>query len=200
MKELIKFTVKDGETDLEFSFVEPSKAVLREGEVVNSVTLANCLRDGYMSAQEAAKIHTERGGIFTKDENEDYQKSMEEYILSEKQLKDAEIKDEVLVEKVSLLKNRVLSYYNRQDNIFEHTAERKARDVTMWHYALSLVYKDGKPYFEGSNYKERQKKFDDTASEIKEEVYKRGIWYATAYISGLKLEDTPYPISKTPVQ
>lgn len=193
MKELIKFKVKDGETEIELSFLEPSKAVLKEAEIVNAVTYAECLRSGYMTAQETAKIHTERGGIFTKDEDEDFKKVLAEYLTEDKNLKDSEVKEQSLIDKVAALKDRVLFYYNRQDSIFELTAERKAREVTLWHYALSSVYKDGKPFFDGRDFKNRQKIFDESPSTLKEEVLKRGIWYATAYVSGVKVEDVPYP-------
>lgn len=203
MKELIKFKVMDGDVVHEFSFVEPTKGVLKEAEIVNATTYAECLRQGYMTTQEAAKIHSERGGIFTKDEEEDFKKALAEYLIEDKKVKDlgTDSVDQILVDKVASLKDRVLFYYNRQDSIFELTAERKAREVTLWHYALSCVYKDGKNFFDGRDFKNRQKLFDESPSTLKEDVLKRGIWYATAFVSGVKFDDVPFPesFSKTPV-
>lgn len=196
MKELIKFKVIDGEKELELSFMEPNKAVLKEGESVNSVTFANCIREGYLTTQEVIKIYAERDGIFTEAENEEFKKNLTDYLAADKKVKDGQlagIVDEESVRDFEIYKARVLHYYNRQDSVFEFTAERKARDVTLVHYALALVYLGDKPYFEGKDFKTRQKNFDDNTTPIKEEVLKRGVWYATAYVSGVKFDEVPFP-------
>lgn len=198
MKELIKFKMREGETDIEFSFMEPNKAVITEAEEVNSIAFADLSRKGYLTTHEVVKLYSERGGIFTKDEEEDFKNVLAEYLAEDKKLKDLPVDGTLNVEltdKVAVLKEKVLYYYNKQDSIFEKTAERKAREITLWHYALALVFKDGKPFFEGRDYKNRKKLFEDNFSTLKEEVLKRGIWYATAYVSGVKMEEVPYPES-----
>jgi hypothetical protein len=197
MKELIKFKVKDGDKDVEFSFMEPNKAIFREAHDVNSIVYARCMRKGYLTAQEVAKIYTERGGVLTKEEQEDYLKCVADYKELEKQLELPENKgNETLIVRMADAKNRFIQYYSRQEDVFVRTAERQAREETLWFYGLALVFKDGKPFFDGSDYESRQKKFDENTTPLKEEVLKRGIWYATAYVNGMKLEDSPYPEPK----
>ncbi len=193
MNELIKFKVKDGEVEHEFSFIEPSKSVLTEAEEVNSIAFADFCRKGFLTTHEVVKLYSERGGIFTKDEEEDFKNVLAEYLNEDKKLKDAEVKEDAQAQKVTALKDRVLYYYNKQDSIFDKTAERKAREATLWHYALALVYKDGKAFFDGRDFKNRKRIFDESPSLLKEEAFKRGIWYATAYVSGVKMDDVPYP-------
>lgn len=200
MKELVKFKVIDGEKELEFSFMEPSKAVLKEGESVNSVTFANCIREGYLTTQEAIKIYSERGGIFTEAEEEDFKKNLTDYLAADKKYKDsveAGTPDEIAKIEFESLKTKVLHYYNRQDSVFEFTAERKARDITLIHYALALTFLDGKPFFDGKDYKSRQKNFDENTTPLKEAVLRRGVWYATAWTSGVKFDEVPFPEETT---
>jgi hypothetical protein len=197
MKEIYKFKVKDGDKTLEFTFMEASKALSRDGELVYAKTFAQCVREGLLTNAEALKLSNERGGVLSEVEKEDYIKNLGEFIKKEKELAELKEKGEdvkLLEADVSLLKQVVLAYQSRNDSIFELTAETKARDAALLHYALSLVFLDGKPFFEGKDYNSRLKGMETQTSELRNEVLKRGLWYATAIFFGVKnLEEAKYP-------
>ncbi len=188
MKELFKFKVKSGDTMAEFGIVEASKAVSREGEMVYAKTYASCVRNDLLTNAEAAKLSKERGGVLTKDEEDDYAKTFMEYAVKQKDLDSKPAGEEVgvLTDEVKALKDKILAYQNKNDTIFEFTAESKARDAVLLHYALALVVKsDGKPYFEGRDNAARNLSYENSKDPIKDEVLKRAVWYSTALTYGI---------------
>lgn len=197
MKQIHTFKVKSGDKMVEFGIVEASKAVSREGEMVYAKTYANCVREGLLTNAEASKLATERNGILTEMEKEDYLKALNEYLSKDKEATELKAKNEdaSLAELAcKAAKDRVLFYQNKNDTVFEFTAESKARDAVLLHYALALTIKDGKPYFEGKDYVARTKSYDDKVDEIKDEVMKRAIWVSTALFFGITdLNSVKYP-------
>lgn len=198
MKELYKFKVKGMEQETEFAFMEPSKSVSREGDLVYAKTYADCVRRGLLTNAEAAKIANERGGIFTEQEKEDYIKSLQDFLIKEKVLSDAKTNNEPWTveqeSEVAIIKDKVLYYQNKQDGIFSLTAETKSRDATLLHYALSLTFTGGKAFFEGKDFDARCKLVDDKMDDFRDAVLNRAIWYATALFYGIKnLDEAKYP-------
>lgn len=197
MKEFCKFTVLDNDKTVELTFLEANKLVSRDGEIIYARTYAQCVRSGLLTNAEASKLASERGGVFTETEKDDYVKSLTDYVTKDAQVKiDKEAaKDTTALEKeVEELKNKILFYQKKQDNIFEYTAESKARDAVIMHYALSLTMKDGKAFFEGKDYDTRVKNLDERTDTLKDSVFGRAIWYSTAMFYGVKnINEAKYP-------
>lgn len=180
MKTLYKFSVKNGDSVTEFDFVEISKAVSREGEMIYAREYAECIRNKLLSNAEALKIVNERGGVFTDEEKDEFVKNLAIYLEKEKAL---EMCDEDAREKLKnefeSAKQKVLFYQSKQDEIYTYTAESKSRDAVILHYALALTYTGGKLFFEGKDYNARSKVLE-TSDEFKQNVLKRSTWFATA--------------------
>lgn len=197
MKELHKFKVKSGDTELEFSLVEASRSISREGEMLYAKVHADCVRMGLMTNAEALKLSNERGGVFSENEKDDYIKCLQEYVNKEKQIDELKLKNEdvTLLEKdIKNLKESIVAYQGKVDNIYELTAESKAKDTVLLHYALALTHKDGKQYFEGKDYDAKLKNFDAKHDDLKDAVLKRSVWYTTAIFSNIKdLDQVKYP-------
>lgn len=200
MKELYKFKVNNGEKDFDFVFMEPSKAASREGDLVYAKVYADCVRQGLLTNAEAAKLTNERGGVFTEQEKDEYIKILGDFLNKEKSLQEEKLKTDnaVLVgdleKEVASLREKVLYYQGKQDAVFQLTAETKARDATLLHYAMALTFFEGKNFFEGKDYPTRFKALDERSDDFKERVLARAIWYSTALSYGIKnLDEAKHP-------
>jgi len=196
MKVVHTFKIKNGDKELEFSFIEASKGVIREGEMVYAKKYAECLRAGLLSNAEALKLSNQNGGVFTDEEKDDYVKSLGEFLSKDKEMQDLKAKNEdtkLVEEQIKVIKDKILFYQNKNDSIFEFCSESKSRDAVLLHYAFSLTMLDGKPYFPGKNHAERTKSYDENSDAIKDEILKRSIWYATALFYNIQDIDAKYP-------
>ena len=204
MKEIYKFKLKNGDKVEDFSFMEISKAVAREGEMVYAKEYAECVRNKLLTNAEALKLANERGGVFTDEEKDDYVKALAAYLSKDTELtksKDNHSSDgsaEAITEKLQTeydeLKQKILGYQSKNEEIYTFTAESKSRDTVILHYALALVYKDGKAFFDGRDYPSRLKNVE-AFSDFQQEVLKRGVWYSTAAFYGVPTDskDVVYP-------
>lgn len=213
MKELNRFAVKDSTTpearDIEFGFMEPSRQVSKDADMIYAKVYADCVRKGLLTNAEASKHANERGGVFTEEEKAEYIQTLIEFANKDKELKTLkekaateEIKQEHVdsVEKeLDVIKDRVIYFQNRQNAVFDFTAESKARDAVLLHYVLALVYKDNKPFFEGKDFDTRLKKYEDMASDLNDIVMKKAAWYATALFYGVKDYNEPVNTEDAPV-
>lgn len=200
MKTTYKFKVKNGDKIEEFDFMEVTKAVSREGEMVYAKEYAECVRNKLLTNAEALKIANDRGGVFSEDEKDGYVKALASYLNKEKLVSDIKAEDKETEASVALVKSfneakqEVLAYQSKQEEIYTFTAESKSRDAVIIHYALAMTYKDGKPYFEGRDYANRMKNMEGF-SEQQHEVLKRSIWYATAFFYSIPADskDVVFP-------
>lgn len=188
MKDLYKFTVKDGDKEVNFTVVEPTRAVTREGDDVYARYFAKSVRSGLLTNEEAIKLSNERGGILSASEKEEYSKILAEYVDKDKLLNEKKADEDgysALKEEVEKAKSSVLYYQNKIESIFQFTAQTKARDMLTLFYALSLTYQDGKPFFDGKDFDAKLKNYDSKNDAFFIEVARKAVWYATLLYFGL---------------
>lgn len=195
MKELIKFVVKKDDADVEFSFNAPSRAALKEGELVYGRYFAECVRAKLLTNAEAILYDEQRGGIFSEQGKAETKSLQERYLAKDEELKksDNEETRAKVTKELEALYNEYLSIKNRQDAVFSSTAESKARQHLIFHYALAMTYKDNQLFFAGKDYEARMEAFESQNTPFLEAVYARAVWYAAAYVSGVQnLSEVPF--------
>lgn len=196
MKELFKFSVKKEDGVVEFSFIEPTKAITKEGDLVYKREYAIALRNGLLTNAEALKLSNERGGVFTEDEKTQYIDALTLYVNKEKELEDKKKAGEdttLLAQEVSSIREKVLVFQSKNDAIYSNTVESMARDASILHYALALTYNNGKPHFKGNDYNARLQALDEN-DVFTSEILKKAVWYANALYFGIKdLNEAKYP-------
>ncbi len=211
MKIIHSFTVAKDKQDIKFDIVAPSRSVAKESEMVYAKTYGNCIRNGLLSNAEISKISSERGGILTDQEKEEYSKLVADFFLKEQAINAKKEKNEEVpvstdeatgesipeeIEKgkkkrkhkdtteeleVKALRERILGFQARQDAVFSQTADTKAREESIFFCTLFLTYKDGKMFFEGKNFEEKANKFD---AESQSDKFLQNVFRkATWYVS-----------------
>lgn len=197
MKELVKFKVAREGGDAEFVFVSPSRGTIKEGEMVYARHYAECLRNKLLTNSEALAQDKQRGGILTLEEKDAFLEVIKQMVAKEEALKGTEIQEEKdkITGELKELRDSYSRYKSVQDSIFNVTAETKARDQLIFHYALAMTQKDGKNFFEGKDYDARMNFFENNSQDkFFQGVYSRAVWYATAYVSGIDdYSAIPYP-------
>jgi len=199
VKELIKFHCKKSDgTSVEFLFMSPTRQVIKDGEMVFAKTYADCLRKGLLTNAEVIKQNESRGGVFTEDEQREFSAIIGEILEKEAKLALPETTTEekiTLGHDIRVLHERYRSFKSRQESLFALTAESKARDQLVYHYALALTQKDGKNFFDGANFESRMINLEKILEDsFVQAVYNRAVWYSTAYLSNVEdLSSIPYP-------
>lgn len=178
--ELVK-TIKKvkEEKSVEFAVKKPTRVMLDDAELFYGVKLAESIKAGMLTRTLMVKKYDKDGGIFTEGEVEKIKILLEE--LTNVQIKyqvyvDKEDKQEQLTEQeqeekkkleaqVNALRLELIELENTKNNIFEQTAENRAKNKTMMWWILFLSYrKDGDnyiPLFGEGTYEQRLKKYDE---------------------------------------
>jgi len=211
--ELVK-TIKKikEEKPLEFAIKKPTRAMLDDAELFYGVKLAEGIKAGMLTRTLMVKKYDKDGGIFTEGEVEKIKLLLEE--LANVQLKyqlylDKEEKKEDLTEEekkeklnlenqVNTLRLELIELENTKNNIFEQTAENRAKNKVMMWWVLFLSYKkDGEnfiPLFGEGTYEQRLKKYDEieeSDDEFLKKVLVKFAYFISFWYSGkaVKSED-----------
>jgi hypothetical protein len=178
--ELVK-TIKKvkEEKPFEFAIRKPNRAMTDDAELFYGVKLAEGIKAGMLTRTLMVKKYDKDGGIFTEGEVEKIKILLEE--LTNVQIKyqvyvDKEDKKEELTQQekeeknkleaqVNALRLELIELENTKNNIFEQTAENRAKNKTMMWWILFLSYKkegdNYTPLFGEGTYEQRIKKYDE---------------------------------------
>lgn len=177
----IKIT-KDVEIEVPYFFAikRPSREQLDKAELFYSACVGEGLNAGLMSSALLAKRFINDGGIFTEKEKEVWAEVVEERKNIESKLEEMRAKPsserteeenakyKELEQEAFKLNRELQDYEIRQNQLFENTAEYRARTRTLLWWQLELLYKQ-----DGDNYKpvfplDRDAVYKDSLSEFKE--------------------------------
>jgi hypothetical protein len=178
--ELVK-TIKKvkEEKPVEFALKKPTRAMLDDAELFYGVKLAEGIKAGMLTRTLMVKKYDKDGGIFTDGEVEKIKILLEEItniqikyqVYVEKEEKKEKLTEEENKEKIELenqinaLRLELVELENAKNNIFEQTAENRAKNKTMMWWILFMSYKksgeDYVPLFGEGTYEQRLKKYDE---------------------------------------
>ena len=203
--ELVK-TIKKikEEKPVEFAIKKPTRSMLDDAELFYGVRLAEAIKAGMLTRTLMVKKYDKDGGIFTEGEVEKIKLLLEELanvqlkyqLYIDKEEKKEELTDEEKKEKLNLenqvntLRLELIELENTKNNIFEQTAENRAKNKVMMWWVLFLSHKkEGEnyvPLFGEGTYEQRLKKYDEI-EEGEDEFLKKvlvkfayfvSFWYA----------------------
>jgi hypothetical protein len=170
-------TVKE-ENPVEFAVRKPNRVLFDDAELFYGVKLAEAIKAGMLTKTLMIKKYEKDGGIFTENELERIKNILES--LGETQAKldildpkeeTKELSEEEKKEKENLeamlksLRLELMEVENNKNNIFEQTAENRAKNKMLMWWILQLCYKkEGEiysPLFGEGSYEQRIAKYDE---------------------------------------
>ena len=204
--EIVK-TIKEVKEDQTFEFAirKPIRAMTDEAELFYGVKLAESIKAGMLTRTLMVKKYDKDGGIFTDGEVEKIKLLLEElanYQIKYQPFIDKEEKKETITEEekkektnietqVNALRLELIELENTKNNIFEQTAENRARSKTIMWWILFLSYKkqgdDYVPLFGDTTYEQRLKKYDeieDGDDEFIKKIITKFAYFVSFWYSG----------------
>lgn len=200
--EFVYNNLKTGAAE-KFSILKPNRRIREDGELFFASETSRFAKAGVLPKAAWNTILSNGGGTISDSERENYGKLLVEFrdksfdiqallIKSEGNRTAEENKrlDDLLLELDDIKKN-IQSFESEQINIFENTAEAKARNRTILWWVLQLAYKfDGEKYvafFEGDSFNDKLDNYDlieESGSVELSDVIKRFTYLVTLWFLG----------------
>ena len=170
---------------IKLAILKPDRRLLKAGEMFYAKTLSEYLKAGLMPFSLVAKRYANDGGVLTDSERnriavlKEEAKTLESEFYADKNYENEEIKkktrNEILV-RLNSINMEVNNISNAYSDIYDTTAEVKARNDTMEWWGLFLFYADldgkgYKPFFSGETYEEKIKSLEEI--ENKEDAFEK---------------------------
>ena len=163
----------------EFLLKKPNRKLYDEAELFYGVKMSEGIKAGLLTRNLLAKRYEDDGGAFSETEKERYAELYTEIYNKENEYqrlqlnlenKSQAIKDELadgIIGELAELRRELVEIENSQSNIFDQTAENRAKNQTIMWWVLQLAHwkehdhENGKPFFEGKGYDERLDSYDE---------------------------------------
>lgn len=177
--EEVKITSKIKTTiPVKLAIKKPTRSLFDEAELFYGVRLSEGIKAGLLTRALLAKRFNNDGGVLSDEEQKEYndlyidffnlQSEFQKLSIKQEALRTEEEKKEIqnVIEKMNTARERLQKYEMAQANLFEQTAENRARNKTImwWVLQLSLIEGSDKKFkdlFEGQSYEEKLNKYDE---------------------------------------
>ena len=177
--EEVKVTSKVKTTiPVKLAIKKPTRSLFDEAELFYGVRLSEGIKAGLLTRALLAKRFNNDGGVLSDEEQKEYndlyleffnlQTEFQRLSIKEEAIRTEEEKKEIqnVIEKMNLSRERLQRYEMAQANLFEQTAENRARNKTImwWVLQLSLIQGDDKKFkelFSEGSYEEKLKRYDE---------------------------------------
>jgi hypothetical protein len=172
-------------TENKYGILKPNRKLREDGELFFASEVSRFAKSGVLPKAAWNTILSNGGGSVSESDREEYGKLLLEYrdksfeiqslLLKSTENRTAEEKvrfDQITVD-LEEIRKKIQSFEASQINIFENTAEAKARNRTILWWVTNLAFKaDDKgeflPVFDGKNFEEKLDKYD-AIEEAKDE-------------------------------
>ena len=195
-----KKTVKSNKP-VTFAIKKPNRKLYEEAELFYGVKLSEGIKAGLLTQPLLAKRYKNDGGAMSDPEKEHYADLYYQLILKQDQLEQLKLNLEskseeeraksaaVIMTDIIEIQKEIQSYESQSSDLFDQTAENRAKNMTImwWVLELSLRKDDGEfvPVFNGASYDERIEKYDEieeqsdafTVEMVKKLAYFITFWY-----------------------
>lgn len=172
---LTKTIDKEVLTPKTFFIRKPSRSMREDAGLFYDIELHEGIKKGLLTDQLLFKRFSNDGGVFSEKKQKELDEALknlvdleQEYIaLSKKENKDAQDEEtlKTLTEEIKRYREIALSYQQAENNLYDSTADSRARAKTAVWWVLHLAYKeeDGKdiPFYGDGDYKKKLEKYDD---------------------------------------
>ena len=187
-------------TPVEFLLQKPTRKLFDEAELFYGVKMSEGIKAGLLTRNLLAKRYEDDGGAFSEVEKQRYSElyldiynKEEEYQRLQLNLdnKSQELKDNLaqnLLYELSDLRRELTEIENAQANIFDQTAENRAKNQTIMWWVLRLSnwkeysHSDSSPFFGTGTHEERLAKYDEFEEEM-DEFYGEAIRKLAYFVS-----------------
>ena len=157
---------------------KPTRSLFDEAELFYGVRLSEGIKAGLLTRALLAKRFNNDGGVLSEEEQKEYNDLYNDFLnlqvdfqklsLKQESLRTDDEKSELakIIEKMTQTREMIQKYEMAQANLFEQTAENRARNKTImwWVLQLSLIEGDDKKLkelFGDGSYDEKLKKYDE---------------------------------------
>jgi hypothetical protein len=201
--EEVKVTSKVKTTvPVKLAIKKPTRSLFDEAELFYGVRLSEGIKAGLLTRALLAKRFNNDGGVLSDEEQKEYNDLYLEFFNLQTEFQRLSIKEEALrtdeekkqiqnvIEKMNLARERLQRYEMAQANLFEQTAENRARNKTImwWVLQLSLIQGDDKKFkelFQDGSYEDKLKRYDEIEESesgiekiaIQKLLYLISFWY-----------------------
>lgn len=177
--EEVKVTSKVKTTvPVKLAIKKPTRSLFDEAELFYGVKLSEGIKAGLLTRALLAKRFNNDGGVLSDEEQKEYNELYIEFFNLQTEFQKLSIKDEAIrtdeekkeiqkvIEKMTGARERLQRYEMAQANLFEQTAENRARNKTImwWVLQLSLIQGEDKKFkelFEEGSYEQKLRKYDE---------------------------------------
>ncbi len=196
-----------------FLILKPNRNLTDEADLYFSSQVFEFVKRGLMPASMLTKRYDEDGGLFSKNDEEKRKELVEKLTSRQKALTELTEKTEkseedqksiegVTKELITIFEEATV-LENKKSQIFEYTAEAKARNRTLFWWILFLSHYqdekgDIKPVFEGKEFKEKLKNYDNLIENQDDEFWNEAIKKLTYYITMWNFGAEPEDFDKLP--
>ena len=179
-------TDKTGAQTKKYAILKPNRKIREDGELFFASETSRFAKAGVLPRAAWNTILSNGGGTISDSERESYGKLLADYRTNSFELQSILIKSdgsrsedenkriEELLVKIEEIKRNIQSFESEQINIFENTAEAKARNRTIlwWMLQLSFVENSGSyvPVFDGESFYDKLDKYDEINDSDNEEL------------------------------
>jgi hypothetical protein len=201
--EEVKVTSKVKSTvPVKLAIKKPTRSLFDEAELFYGVRLSEGIKAGLLTRALLAKRFNNDGGVLSDEEQKEYNDLYLEFFNLQTEFQRLSIKEEAIrteeekkqiqnvIEKMNISRERLQRYEMAQANLFEQTAENRARNKTImwWVLQLSLIQGDDKKFkelFQDGNYEDKLKRYDEIEESesgvekiaIQKLLYLISFWY-----------------------
>jgi len=201
--EEVKVTSKVKSTvPVKLAIKKPTRSLFDEAELFYGVRLSEGIKAGLLTRALLAKRFNNDGGVLSDEEQKEYNDLYLEFFNLQTEFQRLSIKEEAIrteeekkqiqnvIEKMNLSRERLQRYEMAQANLFEQTAENRARNKTImwWVLQLSLIQGDDKKFkelFQDGTYEDKLKRYDEIEESesgvekiaIQKLLYLISFWY-----------------------
>jgi hypothetical protein len=203
-KVIYSFKVQDGSKEREFALLSPTRAQKQDGDIYYTAQLSKMVSAGILPRAIWEKVIKNNGGTISEPDRKEYSGLYKQLVEvnsrvaellgggDEDQLEEDKKSElaEAQAEIVSIRKE-MQSLESEQINLYENTAEAKARNQTIIWWSLSIAAEKGedgvfKPIFAGNDMDERMEKYDELVdgSEFFSDIVRRINYLATIWYIG----------------
>lgn len=181
---------------------KPTRSLFDEAELFYGVRLSEGIKAGLLTRALLAKRFNNDGGVLSDEEQKEYNELYLEFFNLQSEFQKLSIKEEsirndeekenlkAVIVKMNNARERLQKYEMAQANLFEQTAENRARNKTImwWVLQLSLIQDDDKKFkelFQDGTYEDKLKRYDEIEESesdvekvaIQKLLYLISFWY-----------------------
>jgi hypothetical protein len=157
---------------------KPTRSLFDEAELFYGVRLSEGIKAGLLTRALLAKRFNNDGGVLSDEEQKEYNELYLDFFNLQNEFQKLSIKEESIrteeekkaiqnnIEKMNDARERLQKYEMAQANLFEQTAENRARNKTImwWVLQLSLIQDESKKFkdlFNEGSYEDKLKRYDE---------------------------------------